>query len=81
MHFLWTIAVPYSSYSSLVIHMLENVERDETAEPPLQTANLLSELEITSTLMDLVALASISLRSLSPMPSKRVLPPERMMFW
>ena len=60
--------------------MLAKVERDVNVEPPLHTANLLSGLAITFTLIDLGALFSISLRSLSPMPSKRVVPPERMMF-
>jgi hypothetical protein len=60
--------------------MLANVESDVKVEPPLQTANLLSGLAITLTLILLGALYSISLRSLSPIPSNMVVPPERMMF-
>jgi hypothetical protein len=60
--------------------MLANVDRDVNVDPPLHTANLLSGLAITFTLIDLGALYSISLRSLSPMPSNIVVPPERMMF-
>jgi len=60
--------------------MLAKVDREVRVEPPLQTANLLSGLAMTLTVIDLGALDSISLRSLSPIPSYRVVPPERMMF-
>jgi len=61
--------------------MLAKVDRDVRVEPPLHTANLLSGLAMTLTLIDLGALASISFNSLSPIPSNKVVPPERMMFW
>jgi len=60
--------------------MLAKVERDVSVEPPLHTAYLLSGLAITFTLIDLGALFSISLRSLSPIPSNMVVPPERIIF-
>ena len=61
--------------------MLANVDRDVSVEPPLQTAYLLSGLAITLTVMDFGALFSISFRSLSPIPSYMVVPPDKMMFW
>jgi len=60
--------------------MLANVDNDVKVDPPLQTANLLSGLAITFTVIDLGALYSISFKSLSPIPSNIVVPPERMMF-
>jgi len=61
--------------------MLAKVDRDVKVEPPLHTANLLSGLAITFTVIDLGALYSISFKSLSPIPSNMVVPPERIMFW
>lgn len=60
--------------------MLLKVVREVKVDPPLHTANLLSGLAITLTLIDLGALYSISFNNLSPIPSNRVVPPERIIF-
>lgn len=60
--------------------MEAKVEREVRVDPPFHTANFLSGEAMTFTWMDLGAFASISFKSLSPIPSNMVVPPERMMF-
>lgn len=71
---------PLSSYSSFVIHILWNVEREDKIDPPIQTENFLSGGATTRIFIEVGAKAAISLVSLSLNPSYIVVPPDNTMF-
>ena len=70
---------PDSSYSSLVIHMLAKVERDERMEPPIQTEYFLSGGAMTLTFMVAGERDVISFCIRSAIPGYMVVPPDRTM--
>jgi hypothetical protein len=61
---------PDSSYSSLEIHILWNVEREAKMDPPIQTDYLRSGGATIFTLIEAGAKAVISLDMRSEMPKK-----------
>ena len=74
-HFLWTIEAPVSLYSSLLIHMVWNVDRELRMEPPIQTRNFLSAGATTLIFMVEGANAVIYLLRRSGIPGYIVVPP------
>lgn len=75
-HFLWTIPAPDSSYSALVTHMDEKLEREDNKDPPIQTENFLSGGATTLTFMEEGARVVSSDASLVSIPSYMVVPPD-----
>jgi len=75
-HFLWRIDGPDSSNSCLVIHMVWNVDNEDKIDPPIQTENFLSAGAITLIFIVVGAKATISLVTLSAIPSNIVVPPD-----
>merc|ERR1719491_2831135 len=71
---------PLSSYSSLLIHMLWNVESEARMDPPIHTEYLRSGGATILTLMEAGARAVISFDIRSEIPGNIVVPPERTMF-
>merc|ERR1719245_2553478 len=78
-HFRCTIAGPDSSYSSLLIHILWNVESDARIDPPIHTEYFLSGGATIFTLIEGGAKAVISLPIRSLIPGNIVVPPESTM--
>jgi hypothetical protein len=78
---LWTIAGPFSWYSSLVTHMFWKVESEDRVDPPIHTRNFLYAGATTLTCMEEGARAVTSLLSLSEMPGNMVLPPDITILW
>jgi len=72
---------PDSLYSSLVIHMVWKVEREERMDPPIQTEYFLSGGATILILTEDGAREVISLLNLSLIPLYMVVPPDKTMFW
>ena len=70
---------PASSYSVLVIHIVQKDESDDKIDPPIQTENFLSGGAKTLIFMVVGANLVTSLFNLSGNPVNIVLPPERTM--
>jgi len=70
------MAAPDSSYSALVIHIVEKVLREDKRDPPSQTENFLSGGATTLIFMEAGAKLVISEASLVSIPSYMVVPPD-----
>merc|ERR1719336_2106587 len=79
-HFLWTMLGPDSSYSSLPTHISSKVDREAKMDPPIQTEYFLSGGATILTVMELGALATISLFIRSAIPGNIVDPPDKTTF-
>merc|ERR1719495_474617 len=78
-HLRWTIPGPDSSYSSLVIHMVWKVDRDDRMEPPIHTEYFLSGGAMILIFRVEGARAVISFCIRSAIPAYMVVPPDMTM--
>jgi len=71
---------PLSSYSSFVIHISWNVDKDDKIDPPIQTLYLRSGGATILTLIDAGANVVISFVKRTSMPGNIVVPPDKTVF-